>query len=94
MSKTTESKQSPIREHMLIGVLMGKIDFWTSQYEFSFQFWGDGNNNVFINRDDVEVASFGGENSIRKILERTLAWCEKANPRKKYPFLSDINLPD
>jgi hypothetical protein len=68
--------------------LLEKIEFWTKQYEFSFQFWGEGNNNVFINRDGIEIASFGGENSIKDILKLTIDWCEKANPSKiKYPKL-------
>lgn len=61
-----------------------KIEYWTKQYEFSFQFWGEGNNNVFINRGYVEIASFGGGDSINEILEDTIAWCEKANPRFNY----------
>ncbi len=61
-----------------------KIEFWTKRYEFSFQFWGSGNNNVYINKDDVEVASFGGEDSIQDILVMTIQWCEKSNPRIKY----------
>lgn len=69
----------------VMGILMAKIEFWTKRYEFSFQFWGEDNNNVYINRGTVEIASFGGEGTIREILERTLAWCEKASPSLKYP---------
>jgi hypothetical protein len=61
-----------------------KIQFWTRRYEFSFQFWGDGQNNVYINKDDVEIASFGGEDSIQDILCMTIGWCELHNPRIKY----------
>jgi hypothetical protein len=64
---------------------MKDIEKWSSVYEFSFQFWGEGQNNVYINKDDVEVASYGGENTAKEIMERTLEWCEKANPRIKYP---------
>jgi hypothetical protein len=64
---------------------IARIEFWTKRYEFSFQFWGDGNNNVFINKDDVEVASFGGDKTIHEILKRALDWCEKVNPKIKYP---------
>ena len=81
------------RNAMLVGLLMAKIEYWQNQYEFSFQFWEDKNNNVFINRGRVEIASFGGERSIQKILERTIAWCEKANPRFKYPDGIEISNP-
>lgn len=70
---------------LMIGLLIARIEFWTKQYQFSFQFWGEDNNNVYIQRDDVEIASFGGEETIMEILERTLDWCEKSNPGKKYP---------
>ena len=77
----------------LIGILMAKIEAWTVQYEFSFQFWEDENNTVYINRGSVEVASFGGERTIQKVLERTIAWCEKANPRFKYPKGIEVTNP-
>ena len=69
----------------LNGIILAKIEFWTTQYEFSFQFWGRDNNNVYINRDYIELASFGGEDSIADILTLAIEWCEKANPRKQYP---------
>jgi hypothetical protein len=76
-----------IQYHSDLGSMIKRLEFWTKErrYEFSFQFWGDGQNNVYINRDDVEVASFGGETNVYEILERTLEWCEKSNPRIKYP---------
>lgn len=61
--------------------LLREIEIWSSKYEFSFQFWGEGNNNVFINKDSIELASFGGELSIEDILIRTLEWVKKENPR-------------
>lgn len=82
---------------MSMGILIGKIEYWQKQYEFSFQFWEEDNNNVFINRGHVEIASFGGESTIRDILELTIQWCEKANPRFKYPeslIGKQIDLPD
>ncbi len=80
-----------------IGMLTTKIEFWAFQYDFSFQFWGCFNNNVFINRGNVEVASFGGFETVEKLFEEVLKWCEKANPRVKYPediIGRDIDLPD
>jgi len=81
----------------IIGMAMLKIEFWASQYQISFQFWGEGDNNVFIYRDHVEIASFGGESSPIDIIERTVAWCEKSNPSKEYPESlvgKQIDLPD
>lgn len=86
-----------IHDRMGIGMLLTKIEFWAFQYDFSFQFWGPDNNNIFINRGSVEVASFGGEKTIEKVLDRTIKWCEKSNPSVKYPVAivgKEINLPD
>ncbi len=79
-----------------IGILMAKIEYWTRWYEFSFQFWGEDNNNVFINKDDVEVASFGGEDTVEKILTFAVGWCERVNPRYEYPkwIMATIVDPD
>jgi|SRR5688572_11309282 len=69
-----------------LGMMIKRCEFWTKHrhYEFSFQFW-ENTNNVYINKDDVEIKSFGGHESIESLLEKTLEWCEKANPKLKYP---------
>lgn len=68
-----------------LGVATTKIEFWAHQYDFSFQFWGVGNNNVFINRSNVELHSSGGFETVKEMMDYVLRWCEKANPRVKYP---------
>ena len=85
---------SIVSEHMILGVQMAKIKFWASQYEFSFQFWGEHNNTIYINRDGIELASNGGHLTMNTIIDWTIDWCEKANPRKKYPWLTKIDLPE
>jgi hypothetical protein len=72
-------------KHISIGMKLAKIEFWTKRYEFSFQFWGEDNNNVYINRGTVEIASMGGRASVEEILDDVIEWCEKASPRMKYP---------
>lgn len=71
-------------EFTLIGSLLAKIEYWSTLYDISFQFWND-DNNVFIGRDLVEIHSMGGRSTMREILEDTIEWCEKTNPSKKYP---------
>lgn len=72
-------------KHIMMGLALAKIEFWAERYQFSFQFWGKDNNNCFIYRDHVELKSMGGCGSAEEILNIVIAWCEKANPRKKYP---------
>lgn len=64
-----------------VASLMKDIEEWSTVYEFSFQFWGEGNNNVYINKHGVELTSFGGENTIEDILKRTLEWVNEKNPK-------------
>lgn len=61
--------------------LIDDIQQWAGIYNFSFQFWGEDNNNVFIEKDGVELASFGGEKDIEAIIKRTLAWIKDKNPQ-------------
>lgn len=80
-------------EFTLIGIYLSKIDFWSHKkgYKFSFQFWGENNNNVYIDKEDVEIASFGGEDTPLQILTRACLWAEQANPRIKYPSHLEIS---
>lgn len=84
-------------DRMGIGMTLCKVEFWAYQYDFSFQFWGPGNNNVFIMRGTIEVHSSGGFDTVKEMMEYVLRWCEKANPRVKYPEAiigKEIDLPD
>lgn len=79
------------------GISLNRVEFWAYQYDFSFQFWGPGQNNVFINRDDVEIHSSGGFDTVMEMFDYVIEWCEKANPKVKYPKCLgrvDIDLPD
>lgn len=67
--------------------LLEKIDFWVAQrgYEFNLQLWGDGNNHCYINKDDVELKIIPQKENPTLLLKEVLRWCEKSNPRIKYP---------
>lgn len=62
-----------------MGELMGEIEKWSDKYEFSFQFWGLGNNNVWLYKGGVEIFNRGGRESPREIIEETLQWIYKTN---------------
>lgn len=59
--------------------LMSEIEKWSEKYEFSFQFWALGNNNVWIYKGGVEIFNRGGCESPREIIEETLLWIYKIN---------------
>lgn len=68
-----------MKNYALLGALLGEIEKWSGKYQFSFQFWGEDNNNVFINKDHVEITSMGGRESIQEILADTLEWIYRVN---------------
>lgn len=80
-------------EHLLMGLLMAKIDYWRHRYNFSFQIWSKDELNVYIYREDVEVYSMGGKDSIQELMADTIKWCEGAYPRYKYPAGIEMTNP-
>lgn len=68
-----------------LGFKLAKIEYWSNRYRFGFQYWGPEGCNVYIYRDDVEIASFGGRETISELLDDVIEWCEKAYPRYQYP---------
>lgn len=75
-----------------MGILMAKIAYWSTRYDISFQFW-NGDNNVYISRDQIDIHSSGGYETIEKVLKYTIEWCEKTNPSFKYPEGIEITNP-
>jgi len=59
--------------------LIQEIEYYSDKYQFSFQFWGDGNNNVFIMKDDIDLYSSGGFSSIQEALIDALHYIYKIN---------------
>ena len=68
-----------------LGELISEIEKYSEKYEFSFQFWGPGNNNVFIAKDYVNMYDIGGLPTIEEALTAALRWVYKVNrtPVKK-----------
>lgn len=62
--------------------IINDIDYWTSQYEINFQFWGDDNNNVFISKRDIELYSNGGFHKPLDAMVDALKYINKVNPIK------------
>ena len=71
--------------------LMGKIEFYAKIYEFSFQFWGRHNNNVFINKGGVELASFGGHVTLKSIVKEAIKYIERINPKLSDEYKAHVN---
>ncbi len=88
-----------MNNQFLLGLQLARLDFWVNKkkYNVSIQFWGDGDNNVYIVKEDVEVAVFGGCDTAYEAIDKTVTWFEKSNPSIKYPNElggANIDLPD
>lgn len=59
--------------------LINEIEKWSQKYDISFQLWGLGNNNVFIQRDHVELHSSGGYETVTEAMKEALLWIYKVN---------------
>jgi len=62
--------------------ILNDIDYWTSKYEIHFQFRGDGENNVFISKNDVNLYSNGGLDKPIDAMKDALKYINKVNPIK------------
>jgi hypothetical protein len=60
-------------------ILLEEIEKWSQKYELSFQFWGNGCNNVFISKDGVDLYDAGGYSSIEDVLTVALKWIYRVN---------------
>lgn len=69
--------------------MLKEIDKFTDKYQISFQLWGAGNYNAYIEKDDVELTSLGSENSMRRIFTLTLEYLYKITrtPKEQNIFL-------
>ena len=64
-----------MREDLLIAIQ----SFSNKHYQISFQFWGDGNNNVFIMKDHVDLYSSGGFSCVDDVIIDALHYLYRIN---------------
>lgn len=62
--------------------LLSDIDYWATKYEFTFQFWGDANNNLFIRKGGVSMYDNGGLETPKEAILDALKYINKINRTK------------
>ena len=60
-----------------LAYLLLELEKYSQKYEFSFQFWGAGHNNFFINVNSVEIFTPGGFNTINDAIVAALEFIYK-----------------
>lgn len=69
-------------------LLLNEVEKFAGKYEFSFQFWGSGNNNVYLNKNNVELYSGGGFDTPTEAIKYVLEYIYKINrtPKEQRAF--------
>lgn len=55
------------------------IDYWSNKYEFNFQFWGEGNNNVYIYKGGVDLYNSGQHEKPLDCMKDAIKYINKIN---------------
>ena len=63
--------------------IFNDLEYWEGTYEFSFQFWGPDNNNVFISKGGVRLYDTGGLATPKLVCIKALEYIERIN-KKNY----------
>lgn len=63
--------------------LLKQIELWSEKYDFRFNFQGKNNNGFFIEKNDIELLSGGGFESINQTLAYAVEYIEKINNTRK-----------
>jgi len=71
--------------------LLGEISKWARIYEFQFQFWGPGRNNVFIEKGGIRLTDSGGFDTPDKAIEFALEYVNKQNPSGFKAPVEEVN---
>lgn len=73
------------------GILLEEILKYAGKYHFSFQFWGEGNNNAYIDKEDVEIYSCGGYDTPEECMSHVLDFIYRINQIPAEKQLYNVN---
>lgn len=52
---------------------------YAGKYQISFQMWGTGNFNIYIDKDDVDLWSTGGHETANEAIKEALKYLNRIN---------------
>lgn len=78
-----EAPEMSVSDSLRVGTAMYLLNEYMGRYCISFQFWGSGNNNVYIEKDGVELYSAGGEETPFDIMTIALNYLDKINRKNQ-----------
>lgn len=72
-----------VNDSLLIGVQLKALSEYMGKYSISFQFWGDGNNNAFVEKDNIELYSGGGFDTPLEVVTNVLEYLDRINRKER-----------
>lgn len=70
-------------ESILTAIVFDQLAEYFGRYEISFQFWGDGNNNVWIEKDGVSLWEAGGFEAPSGAMIAARNYLDRINNKKR-----------
>lgn len=56
-----------------------KLKSFAGKYQISMQLWGDGNNQIFIQKDDVDLWDCGNEKTPLDAMKKAISYLNRIN---------------
>jgi len=68
--------------------IFNEIDKWADIYQFSFQFWGEDKNSIYLWKNDIVIFDTGGLETSQDAFKSVFNWIYKVNkiPKDKRLF--------
>lgn len=82
MSKkgTYENPDSPEQNSPIaLGLVLAELYKYMGRYDITFQFWGEGNNNVWVEKGGVELYHSGSNKDPLSAINDALSYLNKVN---------------
>lgn len=81
---TYENPASPDQNNPVsIGIVLTELYKYMGRYDITFQFWGEGNNNVWVEKGGIELYHSGGNKDPLTAMNEALSYLKKVNNQKK-----------
>ncbi|MEI2271854.1 hypothetical protein OHD16_06835 [Sphingobacterium sp. ML3W] len=55
-----------------------RLEEWSNKYDFQVQIY-DGDYNIYVEKDGVDLYSIGGEKTLKDAVDRIIEWIERVN---------------
>lgn len=90
MSYKSTAPEISVNNSVMSGIAIKQLSPYMGKYELTFQFWGADNNNVFIEKDGIELYDSGGFATPYEAMADALKYLERVSPGMSIPMNEDL----